>query len=146
MKAFSIIFLIVAIPMCFYLKEVKWCRYRSGVVQRVGRGIAPLFHDRGTRRGSVVSSMPRPHFTPGKTWYLFYRRLVGLQGRSGREEDLVPTGIRSPDHPARSQSLHRLSYPVHDVFLLIYLKYILVKTQMYSINYTCNDITIRLVA
>ena len=36
------------------------------VVQRVGRGIALLFHDRGTRRGWVVSSTPRPYFTPGK--------------------------------------------------------------------------------
>jgi len=36
------------------------------VAQRVGRGIALLFHDRGTRRGLVVSSTPRPHFTPGK--------------------------------------------------------------------------------
>ena len=33
---------------------------------RVSRGIALLFHDRGTRRGWVVSSKPRPHFTPGK--------------------------------------------------------------------------------
>ena len=31
----------------------------------------------------------------GKTWYLFYRRLGGPQGRSGRAENLVPTGIRS---------------------------------------------------
>jgi len=29
--------------MCF--------RYRPGVAQRVGKGIAPLFHDSGTRRG-----------------------------------------------------------------------------------------------
>jgi len=41
-------------------------RYRPGVAQRVGRGIALLFHDRDTRRGWVVSSKPRPHFTPGK--------------------------------------------------------------------------------
>jgi len=27
-------------------------------------------------------------------------------------EILAPTGIRSPDRPARSQSLYRLSYPV----------------------------------
>ena len=46
--------------------KVKWSRYRPGVAQRVGRGIALLFHDRGTRRGWVVSSTPRPHFTPGK--------------------------------------------------------------------------------
>jgi len=36
------------------------------VAQRVGRGIALLFHDCGTRRGSVVSSTPRLHFTPRK--------------------------------------------------------------------------------
>ena len=48
-----------------YIK-VKWSRYRLGVAQRMGRVIALLFHDRGTRRGWVVSSTPRPHFTPGK--------------------------------------------------------------------------------
>ena len=47
-------------------QKVKWSRYRSGVAQRVGRRIALLFHDRGTRRGWVVSSTPRPHFTPGE--------------------------------------------------------------------------------
>jgi len=31
--------------------KVKFSRYRSGVAQRVGRGIAVLFHDRGNRRG-----------------------------------------------------------------------------------------------
>jgi len=36
------------------------------VAQRVGRGIALLFLDRGTRRGWVASSTPRPHFTPRK--------------------------------------------------------------------------------
>ena len=46
--------------------KVKWSRYRPGVAQRLGRCIALLFHDRGTRRGWVVSSTPRPHFTPGK--------------------------------------------------------------------------------
>ena len=30
-----------------------------------------------------------------KTRYPFYRRLGGPQGRSGREENLVPTEIRS---------------------------------------------------
>jgi len=46
--------------------KVKWSRYRPGVAQRVGRGIALFFHDRGTSRWWVVSSTPRPHFTPGK--------------------------------------------------------------------------------
>ena len=36
------------------------------MAQRLGRGIALLFHDRGTRRGWVVSSTPGPHCTPGK--------------------------------------------------------------------------------
>jgi len=31
--------------------KVKCSRYRPCVAQRVGRGIALLFHDRGTRRG-----------------------------------------------------------------------------------------------
>jgi hypothetical protein len=48
---------------------------------------------------------------PGKIRYPLYRRLGGPQGRSGQAENLAPTGIRSPDRPARSQSLYRLSYP-----------------------------------
>ena len=42
-------------------------------------------------------SAARPGRTlpPGKTRYRFYRRLGGSQGRSGRPENLVPTGIRS---------------------------------------------------
>jgi len=31
--------------------KVKFSLYRPGVAQRMGRGIALLFHDRGTRRG-----------------------------------------------------------------------------------------------
>ena len=76
-------------------KKVKWSRYRPDVAQRVGRGIALLFLDHGTRRGWVVSSTPWPHFTPGKNRYPFYRRLGGPQGRSGWAENLIPTGIRS---------------------------------------------------
>jgi hypothetical protein len=33
-----------------------------------------------------------------------------------------PTGIRSPDRPARNQSLYRLSYPAHSWFVLV-IKY-----------------------
>jgi hypothetical protein len=46
--------------------KLKWSRYRPGVAQRLVRGIAVLFHDRGIRRGWVVSSTPRLRFTPGK--------------------------------------------------------------------------------
>jgi len=42
-------------------------------------------------------SVARPGRTlpPGKTRYPFYRGLGGPQDRSGRAENLVPTGIRS---------------------------------------------------
>ena len=33
------------------INKGKESRYRPGVAQRVGTGIALLFHDRGTRRG-----------------------------------------------------------------------------------------------
>ena len=40
----------------------------------------------------------------------------GPQGRSGRVRKISsPTGIRSPDRPACSESLYRLSYPAHQV-------------------------------
>jgi len=80
-----------------------------GVAQRVGRGIALIFHDRGTRRGWVVSST----LPPGKTRYPLYRRLGGPQGRSRRAENLVPIGIRSRTVQPVAQSLYRLSYPAH---------------------------------
>ena len=49
----------------------------------------------------------------GKTRYPLYRRLGGPQGRSGRVRKIwPPTGIRSPDRPARSESLYRLRYCV----------------------------------
>ena len=49
---------------------------------------------------------------PGKTRYPLFRRLGGPQSRSGRVRKISPlTGIRSPDRPARSESLYRLSYP-----------------------------------
>ena len=38
---------------------------------------------------------PAALYPLGKTRYQFYRRLGGPQGRSGRAENLVPTGIRS---------------------------------------------------
>jgi hypothetical protein len=54
------------VALSLYIYQVKWSRYRPGVTQRVGRGIAVLFHDRGTRRWWVVSITPRPHFTLGE--------------------------------------------------------------------------------
>jgi len=45
--------------------------------------------------GEGSAARPGRTLPPGKTRYPFYRRLGGPQGRSGRAENLVPTGIRS---------------------------------------------------
>ena len=45
--------------------------------------------------GEWSAAHPGRTLPPGKTWYPFYRRLGGPQGRSGRAENLAPTGIRS---------------------------------------------------
>jgi len=45
--------------------------------------------------GEWSAARPVHTLPPGKTRYPFCRRLGGPQGRSGRAENLVPTGIRS---------------------------------------------------
>jgi len=45
--------------------------------------------------GEWSASLLSRSLPPGKTRYPLYRRLGGPQGRSGRVENLVPTGIRS---------------------------------------------------
>ena len=44
---------------------------------------------------SDPAARPDRTLPPKKTRYPFYRRLGRPQGRSGRVENLVPTGIRS---------------------------------------------------
>jgi hypothetical protein len=89
--------------MCVYIYiKVKWSRYRPGLVQRVGRGIGLLFHDRGTRRAWVISSTPRPHFIPGKDPVPILQEAgwasepVWTRGKSRPHRD------SSPDRSARS--------------------------------------------
>jgi len=55
--------------------KVKCPRYRPGVAQTVGRDIALLFHDRGTRRGEWLAARPGRTLPPEKTRYPLYRRL-----------------------------------------------------------------------
>jgi len=63
--------------------------------------------------GEWSAARPGRTLPPRKTRYPLYRRLGGPQGRSGRAENLVPTGIRSRIvHPV-AQSLYQLSYPSH---------------------------------
>jgi len=45
--------------------------------------------------GEWSAARPGRNLAPGKTRYSFYSRLGGPQGRSGRAENIVPTGIRS---------------------------------------------------
>ena len=59
--------------------------------------------------GEWSAARPGRTLPPGKTRYPFYRRLCGPQGRSGRTENLVPTGIRSRTVQL-SQSLYRQNY------------------------------------
>jgi len=100
-------------PISLRYVKVKWSRYRLGVAQRMGRGIALLFHDRGTRRGWVVSSTPRPHFNPGIDPVPILQEAgwapgpVWSGGKSRPHRDSIPTV-----QPV-AQSLYRLSYPAH---------------------------------
>ena len=102
--------------MLIYIKvkvKVKLSHCRSGVAQRVSRGIALLFHDRDTRRRWVVSSTPRPHFTPGKDPVPFLQEAGWALGPVWTARKSSPHQDSIPDRPARSQSLYRLSYRPH---------------------------------
>jgi len=78
---------------------------------------------KGEKYGSTLSltsaldgggwSMPRPsYFTPGKDPVPIVLEAGWAPGPACTgAENLAPTGIRSPDHPARSYSLYRPSYP-----------------------------------
>jgi len=45
--------------------------------------------------GERSAARPGRTLHPGKTQYPFYRRMGGPQGRSGRAENFISTGIRS---------------------------------------------------
>ena len=82
--------------------KVKRSRYRPGVAQRVGKGIALLFHDCGTRRGWVVSSTPRPHFNPGKDPVPILQEAEWTPGQVCTGGKSRPHRYSVPDLPARS--------------------------------------------
>ena len=75
----------------------------------------------------MVSSTPRPHFTSGKDPVPILQEAgwapgpVWAGGKSRPHRDSIP------DHPARSQSLYRLGYPAHLLFL-----------RLNKIDYICN--------
>ena len=71
------------------------------------------FHDHSTRKGWVVSITPRPYFTPGKDPVPIVQEAVWAPGPVWTGGKSRPIKIRSPDRPARKQSLYQLSYPAH---------------------------------
>jgi hypothetical protein len=84
---------------------VKQSRYRPGVAQKVGGGIALLFHDHGTRRGSGQQHAPavlyprkRPgtHCTGG---WVGPRAGLDRYGKSRPNQDSIP-GPSSPSSVA----------------------------------------------
>jgi len=99
----------VKVTLVQALRLCKGCTAR-----RANRGIALPFHDHGTRRWWGVSVTPRPLFTPRKDPVPIVQEAGWAPGPVWTgAENLAPTGIRSPARPARSQSLHRPSYPAH---------------------------------
>jgi len=99
---------------CTLVQTLRLCTGRTA--HGGSRGIALPFHDHGTRRGWAVSVTPRPLFTPGKEPVPIVQEAGWAPGPVWTgAENLAPTGIRSPDRPARSQSPYRLCYPAHNV-------------------------------
>ena len=95
---------------CTLAQALRLCTGRTAY--RGSRGIALLFLDHGTRRGWGVSVTPRPLFTSRQDLVPIVQEAGWAPGPVWTgAENLAPTGIRSLDRPARSQSLYRLSYP-----------------------------------
>jgi len=86
----------------------------SLMAHRGSRGITLLFLDHGTRRGWGVSVTPRSPFIPGKDPVPIVQEADWSPGPVWTvAENLALPEIRSPDHPARSQSLYPLRYPAY---------------------------------
>jgi len=120
------------IPL-FYRQKVKWSRYSLGLARRVGRGIALLFHDRGTRRGWMVSSTPRPFYPREVPGTHFTGGWVGSRaGLDWRKISSPPGFDPEPSSPV-TLSLYRLRYRAHSVMsaILKWNKYILLLSQLY---------------
>jgi hypothetical protein len=68
-------------------------------------------------------SRPGPHLTPGKDPVPIVQEVGWASGPVWTgAENLAPTGIRSPDRPARRQSLYRLRYSAHTKILYLLAK------------------------
>ena len=112
----------IYIYIYIYGKKVKCSRYRPGVAQRVGRVIALLFHDRGTRRGWMVSSTPRPQFTPGKDRVPILQEAWWATGPIWKDGKSRPHRYSIPDRPARSSVAIPTELGPHicDIFIIFF--------------------------
>ena len=99
---------------CTLVQAPRFCTGRTA--HRGSRCIALPFNDHGTRRGWGVSVTPWPLFTLGKNLLPIVQETGWAPGSVWTGvENLASTGIRSPDRPARSQSLYRLRYAAHNL-------------------------------
>jgi hypothetical protein len=64
-----------------------------------------------------MTSALGPLFTPGKDPVPIVKETGWAPGPvwTGAEKSRPPSGIGSPDRPARNQSLYRLSYAAHQI-------------------------------
>jgi hypothetical protein len=75
--------------------------------------------------GWVVNAKPRPLYPRGRTCTYCIRGGVGPTGRlagCGKFRPPPPPGIPSPNCPARSESLYRLSYPGPHLYFATFQK------------------------
>jgi hypothetical protein len=85
---------------------------------RDSRGIAHCFYTSAPEGGGGQRHAPVA-FYPGKDSVPIIQETGWAPGPVWTgAENLALTGIRSTDRPARSQSLYRLSYPVHPLLYL----------------------------
>jgi hypothetical protein len=91
------------------VQALRLCTGRTA--HRGNRGIALLFHDHCTRRGWGVRVTPQLLFTPRKDPVPIVQEAGWAPGPVWTgAENLAPTGIRSADCPARSQSFSKRWY------------------------------------
>jgi len=86
----------------------------------------------------VVSSTPRPHFTLGKDPVPILQGALWPPGPVWtRAENLIPTGIRYPDRPARSSVAIQAELLAPHIFSTTCLKYLNCRSLLYP-HITCK--------
>ena len=102
------------------LTKLKFTLEQTTKAQRRSRGIAVLFLNLAARWGWVVNGTPQ-------SLYAWIRDLVPIVSEAGwvpgpvrmGTKNLAPSRIRSPHHPACSESLYQLCYPSPEINISI---------------------------